>query len=1098
MQSTAQANPGPVSDQSFRDLVDTVKDVIFQTDATGLWTYLNPAWQEVTGFPVAESLGRNFLEYVHPDDRGKNQERFRPLIEREKEYCRHVVRYLTRDGSFREIEVFAKLLLDKEGRILGTTGRLSDITEQQNTIAALRDAQSRLAALLSSSPALIYQAFAGAARRFHYVSENAGVRVGFDAATCMQPGFWSGRIHPEDRAAVEQAGSPAGDAHTWQRQYRFLHADGRYRWLMEDVEVTARDSGGRAEVLTGCIVDVTEQVEAVLARRRGEAILACVSGWAESFLKADSWQPVIDPALEQLGTASEVAHVRLFRYLPQHFSAGLRFVLTSLWRSPDVQPSTCAASELEAGLSIWEPQLLAGSPVAGNIRSLPEPARGYLERNGCQLIAVIPIIAAGSLWGALELEDSRTRDWFPAELDALKAAANIIGASVQNEQARHTLRWREALLSAMAGTSPLAFYVADDRSGTVLYFNDRFSDIWKLQADHHRMRSGDLRSQEVMAKCARQLSDPDGFLAAVDALQSVTNRAMLEDELNFADSRVVRHFTSQIRDSFDRYFGRLHLFEDVTERRRIAAELEKSRDELEQRVIERTSDLERANLALRESQRRFRAMFEEAPVGILVLNSEGAVTDANQALASMLEGTVELERLLAFSEMVEDPASARGWGPIEDVIAGVRENCVVETKLRTFRNNTVWVRISLSPLHPFDDDRRFVLGMVQNISERKRLEDQFRHSQKMDALGRLAGGVAHDFNNLLTVIRGYTELMLKRMDPEHLMYPKVGQIKRASDRAASLVQQLLAFSRKQVVEPKTIAVNAAVTDMEKMLRRLIGEDIELVTVLGPDAGYVSMDPGQLEQIIVNLTINARHAMADSGTLVIETGRQGTATGRNVVLKVTDSGTGMTEEVVSRIFEPFFTTKPVGKGTGLGLATVYGIVQQMQGRISVASEPGKGSCFTILLPMVDAEESKAGAEDPLPPSPARETVLVVEDEDLVRTMVCDALREEGYTVLQAVDGCEAMAVLEAMDTAIHLVLTDVVMPRMGGKELVQWIAERKLEIAVLYMSGYNEAEWDPDLALLRKPFTADLLVARVRKAMEAANRTPAPADEVSSR
>ena len=397
-----------------------------------------------------------------------------------------------------------------------------------------------------------------------------------------------------------------------------------------------------------------------------------------------------------------------------------------------------------------------------------------------------------------------------------------------------------------------------------------------------------------------------------------------------------------------------------------------------------------------------------------------------------------------------------------------------------------------------------LIGVVQDITERKQAEDalkaaeeQLRQSQKMEAIGRLAGGVAHDFNNLLSVITGRSELLLRRQLTD-VVQRDVDLIHKAADRAAGLTRQLLAFSRKQLLQPKVIDLNVVVANMGKMLRRVIGEDVDLVIVARPDIARVYADPGQVEQVVLNLVVNARDAMPGGGRLTIETaqlvldGEQakmhpGVEPGRHVMLAVTDSGIGMEPGVRERIFEPFFTTKEIGKGTGLGLSTVYGIVQQSGGTIQVYSEPGHGSTFKIYLPSVD-DPAEQSPRPEAPPRGGTETVLVCEDEPALRELAREVLEEYGYTVLEACDGGEALEVAAAHAGPIALLVTDVVMPRMNGSELAARLcAERSLR--VVYMSGYTETSMmrgqAADAAFLQKPFSPLVLARTVRAVLDGA-------------
>jgi signal transduction histidine kinase/CheY-like chemotaxis protein len=386
-----------------------------------------------------------------------------------------------------------------------------------------------------------------------------------------------------------------------------------------------------------------------------------------------------------------------------------------------------------------------------------------------------------------------------------------------------------------------------------------------------------------------------------------------------------------------------------------------------------------------------------------------------------------------------------------------------------------------------------------NEEDLRRREEQVRQSQKMEAIGRLAGGVAHDFNNLLTVIRGHGELVLRRLEQDHPLRRNLQEIGLAAERASALTHQLLAFSRKQVLQPRTLDLGEVLDRMEQLLQRLIGEDVELVTRRRPSLGSVRADPAQMEQVIVNLAVNARDAMPQGGVLTIELanaeldetytrGHPPVVPGPHVVLSVTDTGHGMDPETQSRIFEPFFTTKEPGKGTGLGLATVYGIVKQSEGFIWVYSEPGRGSTFKIYLPRVDQPAEPLSPRAGAAAVHGSETVLLVEDEPSLRSLLRELLESFGYSVLEAGQGGDALRVAAEHPGTIDLLLSDMVMPQMTGNELAQRLAQVRPSTKVLFMSGYAagvapQHQIPNGAAYIEKPFTADALAGAIREVLD---------------
>jgi signal transduction histidine kinase/CheY-like chemotaxis protein len=412
-----------------------------------------------------------------------------------------------------------------------------------------------------------------------------------------------------------------------------------------------------------------------------------------------------------------------------------------------------------------------------------------------------------------------------------------------------------------------------------------------------------------------------------------------------------------------------------------------------------------------------------------------------------------------------------------------------------------WADVVLTPVLAEDTQLLGFAEITRDTSERRKLEEQLRHSQKMDAVGQLAAGVAHDFNNLLTIITGYGELVLEALKPESAEYSMVSQIIRAGERASALTRQLLIFSRRQVVEPKVLDLNVIVGDAQRMLGRLIGEDVQLACSLDPDLARVKVDPGQVEQIILNLCVNARDAMPCGGKLTIETrnveldanythSHPEVRPGRYALLAVSDTGTGIDEKIRSHIFEPFFTTKGSGRGTGLGLATVFGIVNQNGGHIGLYTEVNRGTSFKIYLPQVGVSEEAGTALAPSYTSPkGDETLLLVEDEDAVRELSCHALRALGYTVLDTRGGEEALELCRRHGRPVQLVISDVVMPGMGGRQLVEQLEKLLPGIKSLFVSGYTDdaivrhGVLQAETAFLQKPFTPMALAQKVRAVLD---------------
>ncbi|HUO25002.1 MAG TPA: ATP-binding protein [Candidatus Aquilonibacter sp.] len=510
--------------------------------------------------------------------------------------------------------------------------------------------------------------------------------------------------------------------------------------------------------------------------------------------------------------------------------------------------------------------------------------------------------------------------------------------------------------------------------------------------------------------------------------------------------------------------------------------------------------LRAAQEGLRRSEINFRSLVTNAPYGICRCDSAGQLLHSNPAMQTMLGYSSEELVGIHLGGLYVD---THQWFQLADYL---REGepftgLIVEWKRKD--ENPIVVRVSGRAVSDGDNGRVFEL-YTEDVTERRALEQQLRQSQKMEAVGRLAGGIAHDFNNLLMVILGYSEFLLERVGPEvAALRTPAQEISNAAHRASTLTRQLLAFSRKQMLAPKILDLNEVVTENLKMLTRMIGEDIDLVMVPGAELGAVRADAGQIEQVIMNLAVNARDAMPSGGKLTLETSNVSLdedyarfhaplKPGNYIMLAISDTGAGMDAETQSHIFEPFFTTKGT-KGTGLGLSTVYGIIKQSGGYIWVYSEPGKGTTFKIYLPRVaDQAESAAQvatAKEVPAVEPGSETILLVEDEANLRYLARQYLQKQGYRVIEAADGAVAMQIAVAHEGVIHLLLTDVIMPGMNGRELAQRISEIRPNVKILYMSGYTEnvighnGMLDAGVRLLQKPFNLRDLKDKVREVLD---------------
>ncbi len=524
-------------------------------------------------------------------------------------------------------------------------------------------------------------------------------------------------------------------------------------------------------------------------------------------------------------------------------------------------------------------------------------------------------------------------------------------------------------------------------------------------------------------------------------------------------------------------------------------------------AVWRETDRRETEISLQEREKTYRSLFDSIRDPILVADPARNIVDCNPAFTELFGYTLENIRGLKTEIIYENETQYRKTGQELRDNPGTQE-IVATLDFKKKSGDTFPGEVKLSCLKDKDDRITGVIGQIRDLSERKQaeaeraeLEAQFRQAQKLEAVGLLTGGVAHDFNNLLGVIAGYTGLMLMDLAETSPLRHKVLQIQDAGERAASLVRQLMAFSRKQVIEPEVLNFNQVLSGLKKMLPRIIGEDIELVFSPAPDLGNVMADPGQMEQVVMNLIVNARDAMSQGGNLTIETANvmldeayahrhAGVAAGPHAMMAVSDTGAGMDKAVLEKIFDPFFTTKEPGKGTGLGLSTVYGIVKQHGGHIWVYGEPGHGTTFKIYLPRVDQTLQK---EDPVQdhgPHEGTETLLLVEDHEHVREMIQTMLEAIGYRVIAAETAEKGLAFAREEQGPLHLLFTDIVLPGMSGRELVRQLNAIRPETKVLCMSGYSDdaivrhGELEEGVAFIQKPFTLGELGAKVRKVLDA--------------
>lgn len=669
-------------------------------------------------------------------------------------------------------------------------------------------------------------------------------------------------------------------------------------------------------------------------------------------------------------------------------------------------------------------------------------------------------------------------DWLRVSAYPLRAAPGYALWAVEDITARRrmeqTIHEEQAKLVDFLENAPIGFYSVDE-TGRFLFANNAFASWLGYTAEE--MLANEMRLHEILA------TRPATGVAPFRPAGCDTDDGGHEVLLQGRDGSPVQVYIGQ-------------------------TEVRAANGQVRTRSVARDLTPEREwEQALRRSEQRFARFFEDAPVGIVLLDAEGRVTESNRAWRTLVAPVDQklIGRRITDFVAAEDDGKVTTW--LSRVVSDAELAAPTDVRLRT-TNDAGVNRIATMYVSRMDDGQGGVYGLIVHFletTEQRSLEEQFAQGQKMQAVGQLAGGIAHDFNNLLTAMIGFCDLLLLRHSPGDQSFGDIMQIKQNANRAAGLVRQLLAFSRQQTLQPRILSMTDVLGDLSNLLRRLIGANIKLNMVHGRDLGLVRADQGQVEQVIINLAVNARDAMSEGGELTIETSNESLLASRRhggepvpagdyVVVKVSDSGIGIPKENLEHIFEPFFTTKEVGAGTGLGLSTVYGIVKQTGGYVLVDSIPGQGTAFTIMLPFHAASSSAIKPVETSDVPEAAETtgagtVLVVEDEDAVRLFSARALRAKGYKVLEARTGEAAMELMGVIEEPIDLLITDAVMPEMDGPTLIKNVRDTMPDMPVICISGYAEETFrnrlgeDTDIHFLPKPFSLAQLAGKVKEVMD---------------
>src|SRR6266516_3968683 len=916
--------------------------------------------------------------------------------------------------------------------------------------------------------------------QFHFVSPEAEALLGYPVAQwTAQPTFWVDHVHPEDREwAAAFCAREIGAQRPHEFEYRMVAADGRLVWLRDVVHLVLEN--GHPTELFGIMLDLTP-------RKRAERIQQATYRISQAALTAADLQALLRALHEIVNELMPAQNFYVALVDPERNWLTFPYFVDQYDRE---------APERPLGRGLTEYVMRTGRPLLAT----PDVYEDLVRRGEAELIGApsldwvgVPLQIRDRTIGVVAVQTySEGIRYGAEEKDILTFVSSQVAMAIERKRAEDALREQRALLQSIVDHIPVMLAFVEP-SGRISWGNREWSRVLGYSV-------AEVRERDIFSELYPDPAERQKVLASIGAPASQWHYF----HTRVRDGRVLETTWANVPLPDG---GNLAIGMDVTERRR-------------------------AEAALQQAEERYRAFVTQSTEGIWRFEFDEPLP-VNQAEAEQIE---HFYRHSYLAECNDAMAQMYGYASAQDLTGTrlgdllVRSDPSNEEMLRVFlrsgyrlahvesheRDRDGQPKVFLNNLVGIVEDGllKRAWGTQRDITDLKRLEDQLRQAQKMEAVGRLAGGVAHDFNNLLTAILGSVELLLRELEPASPLRQDAAEIKKAGERAATLTRQLLAYSRRQVLQPEVLDLNRVVADMDRMLRRLIGEDVELMTRLAPQLDAVRADRGQIEQVLVNLVLNARDAMPQGGKLTIETGNvelgpgyvethPGARAGAFALLAVSDTGSGLDTETAAHLFEPFFTTKEVGKGTGLGLATVYGIVKQSEGYITVYSEPGHGTTFKIYLPRAAAPGARP-PRPPVPPGPltltagpskatarGSETILVVEDEEAVRSLSRRALEASGYTVLAAADGPDAVRLLERYGGPIHLVLTDVIMPGMNGRELVQRLVQRRPGLRVLYMSGYpgdaivHRGALEPGMAFLQKPFMPEDLARKVREVLDQA-------------
>ena len=1074
-----------VKTEHHRFIMEYAQDIIYRTDRSGRFTFINPAVIRLLGYHETEMLGHRALDFVHPDHR-RPTERFylrQFLRKTASTYCEFPLITHTQQTLWVGQNV---QLLQRDQEVIGFQAVVRDISIRKQTEEALRVSQERYRALFESSPEMLLTV--DARGTLLTVNTTTAAELGYEADELIgQP--VARIVHPDDHGSMDKHFADSlrrpGEVLRW--NFRKMRKDGSLLWVREAARAV-RNSDGQFDIIIVC-ENVTEQkgIEDALTQTRQllESIVEHIPHMV--FLKdAQELRFVqFNKAGEDLiGLPREALLGKNdFDFFPleqaEFFTARDREVLTG-GTMMDIPAEPIQTKD--HGLRWLHTKKLPLYDQAGMPRYLLGISEDITDRKQREEAERLRL-------GKLETQQAVLHEL--AEDPAIHSGHPQQAFPVITEYAVSTFAVERAGIW-LFGENQSALILQDlfeatpkhHLQGTTLSTGEYPAYLHALETEPYSLAAHDAQTDPRTKELTPSYLTPLGIVAMLDA--PIRRHGRVVGVLCLEHIGPARVWTTEEQTFAASLAAMATLTLEASDRRQ-------AQEALEQHVRERTGELRRTTAHLQ-------TIIEESPLAMIELDQAGLVTTWNAAATALFGWTKDevLGKELPYVPPGQEKVSEELWTAVMSGAAPRNLELCRQKKDGALVDVNMWGSLLQGPAGQAVGS----IGFFVDITKHKQLEDQLRQAHKMEGIGRLAGGVAHDFNNLLTVINGCATLVLDQVRAEDPLRRSLTEILTAGQRAAALTRQLLAFSRRQVLTFQVFDLNEALSSISSMIERLIGEDINLTRNLDSRPCTIRADRGQIDQVVLNLAVNAKDAMPTGGTLTMATQallitpdspvpHPALLPGAYAHLSIRDSGQGMDRTTLSHIFEPFFTTKEEGKGTGLGLATVYGIVKQSQGFIFADSTPGAGSTFDLYFPLVEAPPLAAAPTLPSRPHCGRETILLVEDQHAVRLLLTQALSDYGYTLLEASSGQEALRLVAAARTPIHILLTDVVMPQMTGPALAEHLRRQWPELRVLFMSGYAEGSVlptflaQPGTGFIQKPFLPTELAQKLRELLDPA-------------